>query len=158
MYLRKINRQKDGKPHHYWALVKTVRTARGPRQHVVAYLGEMDASGRLGVHQAALNNPPLQEKLFEQIEPEWTEVDLQRVYTTRIRRFGDVWLAQELMKKLNLPSLLNTLMPSDHAKIPWEHLAEILIISRFCKAKQRVAYRRSFLSRECIVRSLRCFR
>lgn len=133
MYLRKINRQKDGKPHHYWALVKSQRTVRGPRQHVVAYLGEMDASGRLGLHQAVRNNPPQQENLFDQIEPEWTEIDLRRVHTTRTRRFGDVWLALELMKKLHLPSLLNSLLPSAHAKIPWEYLAQILIISRFCE-------------------------
>lgn len=133
MYLRKIIRQKDGKPHAYWALVKSERTVRGPRQRVVAYLSEMDAAGRLGVHQAARNNPPLQECMFDTTEPEWTEIDVRKVYTERTRRFGDVWLGLELMKKLNLPSLLNTLLPSDHATISWEHLAEILVISRFCE-------------------------
>src|SRR5256886_8718821 len=51
MYLRRCYRQKDGKRHGYWALVESYRTSRGPRQRVVAYLGEMDAAGRLGVHQ-----------------------------------------------------------------------------------------------------------
>ena len=53
MYIRKITRKKDGKSHAYWALVESRRTERGPRQHVVAYLGEMDAAGRLGVQKAA---------------------------------------------------------------------------------------------------------
>jgi hypothetical protein len=44
---------KDGKPYHYWALVESYRTARGPRHRTVAYLGEMDKAGRLGVQQAA---------------------------------------------------------------------------------------------------------
>src|SRR5208283_2201820 len=53
MYMRRCYRAKDGKYHAYWALVKSVRTARGPRQQVVAYLGELDEEGRLGVAQAA---------------------------------------------------------------------------------------------------------
>ena len=53
MYIRKITRKKDGKTPAYWALVESRRTERGPRQHVVAYLGEMDAAGRLGVQKAA---------------------------------------------------------------------------------------------------------
>ena len=51
MYLRRCYRVKDGKRHAYWALVKSVRTARGPRQEVVAYLGE--EAGIAGVAGAA---------------------------------------------------------------------------------------------------------
>ena len=53
MYLRRCYRRKDGKRHAYWALVESYRTARGPRQRVVAYLGEMDEAGRMGVRQRA---------------------------------------------------------------------------------------------------------
>jgi len=49
MYLRRCFRRKDGKRHAYWALVESYRTNRGPRQHVVAWLGVMDEQGRLGV-------------------------------------------------------------------------------------------------------------
>ena len=42
MYLRRCYRRKDGKRHAYWALVESYRTARGPRQRVVAYLGELE--------------------------------------------------------------------------------------------------------------------
>jgi len=41
MYVRRCYRQKNGKRHAYWALVESYRTARGPRQRVVAYLGEL---------------------------------------------------------------------------------------------------------------------
>src|SRR5208283_1505027 len=58
MYLRRCYRAKDGKRHAYWALVKSVRTQRGPRQQVVAYLGELDEQGRLGVIEAAGQRPP----------------------------------------------------------------------------------------------------
>ena len=53
MYLRRCYRTKDGKRHVYWALVRSVRTARGPRQEVVAYLGELDAVYRRHAQGAA---------------------------------------------------------------------------------------------------------
>ena len=42
MFLRRYTRVKDGKTHTYYALVESVRTDAGPRQHVVAYLGELN--------------------------------------------------------------------------------------------------------------------
>ena len=57
MYLRRCYRQKEGKRHAYWALVESYRTARGPRQRVVAYLGELDEQGRLGVARTAQPDP-----------------------------------------------------------------------------------------------------
>jgi len=45
MYLRRCYRHKDGKRHSDWDLVESYRSSRGPRQRVVAYLGEMDAAG-----------------------------------------------------------------------------------------------------------------
>ena len=43
MFLRRCHRKKNGKRHTYWALVELIRTARGSRQRVVAYLGELCA-------------------------------------------------------------------------------------------------------------------
>jgi len=34
-------KSKEGKERTYWALVKSVRTAPGPRHEVVCYLGEL---------------------------------------------------------------------------------------------------------------------
>ena len=42
MFLRRYTRTKDGKTHTYYALVESVRTDAGPRQHTVAYLGELN--------------------------------------------------------------------------------------------------------------------
>ena len=41
MFLRAYSKTKDGKPHTYYALVESVRTDAGPRQQMVAYLGEL---------------------------------------------------------------------------------------------------------------------
>src|SRR5213596_3332985 len=93
MYLRRCYRQKDGKRHGYWALVESYRTSRGPRQRVVAYLGEMDAAGRLGLHQQAAGRAAVvQRRLFGDVEPQWVEVDLKRIAVERKRSFGGPWL------------------------------------------------------------------
>jgi len=42
MFLRRYTRNKDGKSHTYSALVESTRTQAGPRQHVVAYFGELN--------------------------------------------------------------------------------------------------------------------
>jgi hypothetical protein len=40
MFLRRNRRLIDGEAYEYWTLVKTVRTARGPRPQIVATLGK----------------------------------------------------------------------------------------------------------------------
>ena len=42
MFLCRYTRTKDGKTHTYYALVESVRTEAGPRQNVVAYIGELN--------------------------------------------------------------------------------------------------------------------
>jgi hypothetical protein len=44
MFLRPNHRNKDDKDHTYWSLVETVRTADGPRQKTLCYLGELNGS------------------------------------------------------------------------------------------------------------------
>jgi transposase len=122
----------NGKSHYYWALIESYRTERGPRNRIVSYLGELDEAGRLGLRLAAENTSEYQASLLNDIQPEWVEVDVRRIHTERSRRFGDAWLALELLKKLGLPDLFDRLMPSDHARIPWGTLAAVLVIARFC--------------------------
>lgn len=125
VHLQRICRHKDGKPHYYWVLVESYRTERGPRNRIVSYLGEMDEAGRLGMQRAASrqSRDGHQDSLFDETVPEWVEINVRKVRTERSRRFGDVWLALELLKKLGLTDLFDTLMPSDHARIPWGTLA-----------------------------------
>ena len=138
MYIRKITRKKDGKTHAYWALVESRRTERGPRQHVVAYLGEMDATGRMGIQKAAEGRSDHQVDLFKNLEPEWVEVNVRAVRTERVRDFGDIWLALELLKRLGLVAFFQQVMPAGRAKIPWADLACILTIARFCEPKSEL--------------------
>jgi transposase len=133
MYLRRCYRQKDGKRHAYWALVESYRTARGPRQRVVAWLGQMDRQGRLGIEQQinpASRTP--QRSLFASSEPEWVEVDLTRVRVERGRAFGGAWLGYQLLQRLGLPERLEQLLPSGREQVPWATMAMALAIGRLC--------------------------
>ena len=138
MYIRKINIRKDGKDHAYWALVESRRTARGPRQHVIAYLGAMDASGRLGVKMAAESRSDFQKDLFDEQEPEWIQINLKAVRTEGVFDFGDIWLALELIKRLGLDAFFHQAIPKGRGSIPWDILAIILVIARFCDPKSEL--------------------
>jgi hypothetical protein len=81
MYIRPAYLTKNGKRHAYWALVKSVRTPRGPRQRTVAYIGDATQDLREGVLQAAQGER--QGRLFDEVKPEWVEVDLSRVQPQR---------------------------------------------------------------------------
>jgi hypothetical protein len=151
MFLRRICREKDGKSHYYWVLVESYRTARGPRQRQIAYLGEMDAAGRLGVQQAVQNHPGHQTSLLENnTTAEWVEINVNAVRTERSRRFGDVWLALELINKLQLDRFFQEALTSVHAQISWAHLAAVLVAARFCEPKSELHIAEHFYSQTAL--------
>lgn len=133
MFIRPCYREKNGKRHAYWALVESYRTDRGPRQRVVAYLGQLDEKGRLGVKEAAQGRPAhRQKKLFEEVEPQWVEVDAARVRVENRRDFGGPWLALEMVRRLGLKDFLDATIPKGQEEIPWSVMALVLVISRLC--------------------------
>src|SRR5207245_157216 len=133
MYLRRCYRSKDGKRHGYWALVESHRSSRGPRQRVVAYLGEMDAAGRLGIHQQAAGAATVAQRgLFRDVAPQWVEVDLQRIAVERKRALGGPWLGLELSRQVGLVDFLEQTLPTGREEIPWAVMAQILILARLC--------------------------
>lgn len=133
MYLRRCYRARDGKRHAYWALVKSVRTARGPRQQVVAYLGDLDEAGRLGVREAAQGGGDAQRPLFDAAAPRRIEVDLDGVRVENCRAFGGPWLGLQILRKLGLTDLLPRLIPPGREDIPWPTMVWVLALSRLCE-------------------------
>mgnify|MGYP006292969641 CR=1 FL=1 len=138
MFIRPCYRKKNGKRHAYWALVESYRTARGPRQRVVSYLGQLTDEERLGVKQAAQGNKKEQYKqlrLFDedpQPQPEWVEVDVANVTVEKELDFGGPWLAVQLIQKLKLDKLFATIMPEGRELVPWSKMALVLAICRLC--------------------------
>src|SRR4030066_263990 len=135
MYLRKCQRARGEKDHVYWELVESYRTERGPRQRVVAYLGDVSERRRLGVWQAARGaTGSWQSRLFdEEGEPEWVEVDTKRVRVERVRDFGGCWLGLEISERLDLIALLERLLPEGQEDIPWSMMAMTLVLMRLCE-------------------------
>ena len=138
MFIRPCYRTKDGRRHAYWALVESYRTARGPRQRVVAYLGQLKEPERRGVKRAAdgKQKPPYQQlQLFDdeaKPESEWIEVDTANVRVENQVDFGGPWLAWELMRKLHLDTLFERVMPIGAEDISWAKMAAVLAICRLC--------------------------
>ena len=152
MRLRRCRRTKGQKDYIYWALVESYRTERGPRQRVVAYLGDMGEGERLGVQQAARGQGhSWQGRLFDEGgEPEWVEVDAKRVRAEQVRDFGGYWLGLEVSERLELIPLLERLLPQGREEIPWSMMAMTLVLMRLCEpsSELRIAehlYERSAL-------------
>jgi transposase len=149
MFIRPCYRHKNGKRHAYWALVESVRTAGGPRQRIVSYLGQMDAAGRLGV-QAAAEGGSIQRRLFEDIKPTWVEVDARRIRVERCRQFGGPWLGMELLRKLGLTAFLERLFPEGREQVSWSWMAAVLIIARMCDASSELHIAEHFFAQSAL--------
>lgn len=136
MFLRPTFVRKNGRRYAYWRLVESYRTERGPRQRTVAYLGQMDEAGRLGVHQAIEpQSTARQPALFADAEtkPEFIEIDRTRVRVENCLKFGGPWLALELVKRLELHEFLRRELPTGKADVPWSLTALILVTARLCE-------------------------
>ena len=142
MFLRRCERAKNGKKHTYWALVESIRTAKGSRQRVVAYLGELKAGEQSGWAQLgrrmrererpqpSLFDPPHYE---EPADDEPVQVQLKGIRLERLRDFGDVWLAWGLWRLLGIDTLLSQAIEPGREEVPWPTVAAILTIARFCE-------------------------
>ena len=117
MFLRKYQRSKDGKRHTYFALVESQRTKRGPRQRVVAQLGELTEDQERRWQRTAVfhtrhedgHELPLfldQESDRPPRDPDVLRIRLGKVGWTNARAFGDVWLAWQLWRKLSLDQIV----------------------------------------------------
>jgi len=136
MFIRPCYKKSKGKRLAYWALVESYRTEKGPRQRVVAYLGQLKDSTRKGVKQAAQqkgNAQFIQAKLFdnnEQLEPEWIEVNANGIRVENEKAFGGPWLALQLVKLLGLDDFMKQHLIPGKEQISWSVVSLILVICR----------------------------
>jgi len=144
MFVRRNRRMVKGECYEYWTLVKTVRTAKGPRQEIVATLGKepgLESRSRHGWEQVAdllegRTPAPVQGELGQQLSaaaaPQWAQVDLQGVRVERVREFGQVYLGLSLWRRLGLHKLLKEIIEPGQEEVPWDLTACILTMARFC--------------------------
>jgi transposase len=149
MFLRPHQRNKDGKDHTYWSLVETVRTADGPRQRTLCYLGELNGSAQArwlkSVEVFNEQGEAQQLKLFPSHveppadDPQVARVLVHRVRLERTRQFGAVFLGWELWKGLELNRFFEQAVDNDPADVPWSRVAAVLAINRLCAPGSELA-------------------
>lgn len=150
MFLRRNRRTVDGETYEYWTLVRTVRTAKGPRQEVVASLGKtpgLEQRSRQGWDQLpdlleGRSPSPRQGELGQAFSADppspWAQVDLRGVSVERVRDFGQIYLALSLWRRLGLHQILKDLIAPGLEDVPWDLTACILTIARFCDQKSEL--------------------
>jgi transposase len=150
MFLRPNHRIKDGKEHTYWSLVETVRTADGPRQKTLCYLGELNSSAQARwlttVDVFNEQGQAQQLKLFPshvappEDDPQVARVLLNKVRLERTRQFGSCFLGWELWKRLGLDGFFEQAVDSSKpGDVPWSRVAALLAINRLCAPGSELA-------------------
>ena len=151
MFLKRNRRKVDGETYEYWSLVRTVRTAKGPRHELVANLGKapgLDSKTRGGWQEVAdlLDGQPgprryrqmkfgeavVEKDSVEEPLPKWTQGDVNGLRIERVRNFGEGYLALALWRPLGLHELLAELFEPGKEQVQWEWVACILTLARFC--------------------------
>jgi hypothetical protein len=143
MFLRRYTRTKDGKTHTYYALVESVRTQSGPRQHVVAYLGELNHDQERRWQRTLVfhnrQGEGRQLRLFPDAEPVpladdpgVVRIRPDSVGWTNPRRFGDVWLGLWLWKFLHLDEIVDGHVPQGRETVRPADIVAIEVINRLC--------------------------
>jgi len=144
MFLRRYSRSKNGKQHVYFALVESTRTDAGPRQHVVAHLGELNQAeqqrwqrtitfhNRHGEVQE-LRLFPDDDSVPAPDDAHVVRVRLDTVGWSSGKRFGDVWLARWLWQLLELDRIVARHVPHEQETVPPADIVAIEVINRLCQ-------------------------
>jgi transposase len=143
MFLRGYTRTKNGKTHHYYGLVESQRTVEGPRQRVVAHLGELNHDQQRRWQRTAVfynrHGEAQQLRLFPDDsaldlpdDPDIVRVRLSSSGWANARSFGDVWLGLWLWRHLKLDEILDRHLPVGRHTVPPGGMVAIEVINRLC--------------------------
>ncbi len=144
MYLRHIQRKKNGKEHAYWSIVESRRLADGRvSQRHVLYLGEInDAQERAWARAVEVfpeeAGPPQTMALFPQERPEATvdqdiplvRLRLKELSVQRPRQWGGCWLALYLWHELQLDQFWSEHLQPSRKGTRWDLVLAVLTVYR----------------------------
>ena len=166
MFLRRKTKKARGVGYSYWHLCETVRTARGPRQRVVASLGKLDPAEVAGLRGGWDDLPALLRGEVPAPRPataelpllgpatsgeratpaaaspvppaRWEQVDVRGLRVERTRDFGESYLGLALWHRLKLDDLLARLLPAGRESVAWSQVAALLTVARFCAQRSEL--------------------
>jgi transposase len=143
MFLRRYTRTVAGKKLTYYALVESVRTPDGPRQRVVAHLGELNHDQERRWQRTIVfhnrQGDAQQLRLFPEDcdpsladDPDVVRIRLSKVGWTNARNFGDIYLARWLWRYLKLDDIVDRHLPSGKHTVRPADIVAIEVINRLC--------------------------
>jgi transposase len=143
MYLRHIQRKKNGKEHSYWSIVESRRLADGRvSQRHVLYLGEInDAQERAWARAVEVfpdeAGPPQTMALFPEERLATTDEDipivrlrLKELSVQRPRQWGACWLALYLWHELQLDRFWRERLQPSRKGTRWDLVLAVLTVYR----------------------------
>jgi hypothetical protein len=152
MFLRSSVVRKAGKSYRYWKLVETVRTANGPRQRVVAHLGDLSKFTAEDWEALArrMGEPDMAAALERRVleggrqgrSPKWTIRDRVgpatdtatiRLSETSWREpvaFGDVYAGLMMWRRLGLGELFSGFLEGTRGQLSWSAVATLIAVNR----------------------------
>ena len=144
MYLRHIQRRKNGKEHSYWSIVESRRLADGRvSQRHVLYLGEInDAQERAWARAVEVfpdeAGPPQTMALFpeERLDANVEEgtpivrLRLKELSLHRPRQWGACWLALYLWRELQLEQFWSQRLQPSRKGTRWDQVLAVLTVYR----------------------------
>jgi transposase len=150
MFLRPYTRRKSGKTHTYYALVESMRTEAGPRQRVVAHLGELNHDQRRRWQRTCVfynrQGEAQQLRLFPDDEnlplpddPDVVRVRLGATGWTNARSFGNVWLGWCLWRLLKLDEIVDRHLSQGRHTVRPADVVAIEVINRLCDPSSEFA-------------------
>ena len=143
MFLRKIQRKKDGKTHEYWSVVENKRVAGGRvvQRHVL-YLGEINSS-QATVWRKAIEvldddaGHPRTMALFAEdrcaavaSDASVVQLRLSEMRLCRPRQWGACWLAGQLWQALQLDQFWAARLPPSRKGTRWDQVLQVLVAYR----------------------------
>lgn len=164
-FLKKTKLRKNGETYEYWRIVESVRTESGPRHRTIAWLGkepgidkeekvgweeitrELSGKERSGFIQGDLFSDRSSDSLCK---PDWATIDLSQVRVERLRRFGDVYLALILWRRMGLDRFFKKRMNNGKEEIPWRLMACLLCVARFCEPSSELSIAESWYQKTAL--------
>ena len=168
MFLRSINRRKDGKDHRYFSVVENRRVPGGKSvQRTVLYLGEINDQ-----QQAAWRKTL---EVFDEDEQSYTgmslfpedreipadavdslQVKLSELELRRPRVFGSCWLACQLWQQLGLDEFWQQHLPAGRESVSWEKVLRLLVVNRLLDPGSEFHVHRQWFSDSAMDELLQC--